>query len=255
VNELSTPREDLHGAVAEEREAPELAIAEVDAQALELVTLRGECQTEKETAAIDVLLKGYVETDLEKITPVAALLKHCESKATEGRADEERKQKERGRWAKAIVVLKAIVQSVMQERKLSQLSNAQVRFRLQDNPVQVEITDEKKIENKFRRAVITMPWDEWMRLRSFSEIYLASAEARKAKLEPIVIEQVIPSIDSNALKGALLVKVKCEDCDDGKTRLSPHAPAYPCTTCKGSQLSPATVPGARLTQTQHLRVE
>ena len=99
---------------------------------------------------------------------------------------------------------------------LPALSNAQVRFRLQDNPVQVEVTDAELLDEKFKRAVVTLPWREWERMRQASENYIVlltkQGVERGAWSEPIAIEEVASSVNANLLKGALLMKVPCPKC-------------------------------------------
>lgn len=241
-------REDFHGVIPYERTLPPLSLLEPEQQKAELIALREECETDEERAAIDQRIVEYIETDLEKVTGLAALFTYFKSSAAAERADEERIQKDRARWQGRFELLKGFVQQVMQRRKIPAVSNATARFRLQDNPVTVEIVDAKLVPLQFMRVNVTMSWDEWQRMLTLCEVYIKTYPGKA--ISPIVIEQVTPSVNASILKAALLVKVQCPACANKRPETGAN-----CQTCHGSRLVPATVPGARLSQTQHLRIE
>lgn len=243
---LPDVREDLHGVVPYERQAPPLSLYDADPDQVQLFALREECQTDEERAEIDKPLKAYVESELEKVTPLTALFVCFKNNAAAGRADEERIQKDRARWQTRYDLLKSFVYDSMIQRGKELVTSAAARFRLQDNPVQLEVTDEKLVPLEYMRATVTLSWDEWQRMRLLCEQALNLDMA----IPPIAIEEIRPSVNAQALKAALLVKVKCPDCEGTRSTIQPICPA-----CAGSGVVPATVPGARLKKGQHLRIE
>lgn len=242
---LSEERQDLHGAVAAERTAPPLSFYDADAEQVQLFALREECETDEERAEIDKPLKAYVESELEKVTPLTALFVCFKNNAAAGRADEERIQKDRARWLERYELLKRFVYENMVARGKELVTSAAARFRLQDNPAQVEVVDESKIEEKYMVASLSMPAADWKRLREAADNYVAILQTNTGEtLPPIAMGAVTFTPDRNALKTALLNMVPCVDCRGAK-----------CKKCGGATMVPVAVPGAKLKRTSHLRIE
>lgn len=245
------PRQDLHGAIPAERTAPPLSLFDADPEQVQLFALREECQTDEERAEIDKPLRAYVESELEKVTPLTALFVCFKNNAAVGRADEERIQKDRKRWQGRYDLLNKFVFEDMVKRGKELVTSAAARFRLQDNPVQLEIVDPKLIEEKYMLTTVTMPFLEWKRLTADHHDYgrYRTKDGRTAP-EAIVITKVETNVDGSALKAACLVSVRCPACKAKKELAKPD-----CQSCGGSGLVPASVPGARLKRTSHLRIE
>lgn len=227
----------------------DLTLFDIEREKAELIALREECETDEERAAVDAAIREYVVRDVRKVSGIAALLRYFKSNAEAAKAEQERIAKIRGRWEARYGTLKAMVLAVMQHFDLPKLEGATDRFRRQKNPVALEITDTKLVEEKYLVATVTMPLADWKELVRQLPAKLAGT-LDHARLSS--------SVDTVALKAACSVMVKCEDCNgSGSVVVVSSGPdeIAVCPRCSGTTNVPATVPGARLVQGEHLRVE
>lgn len=253
ISKLPPLREDHHGVIP--YAGPKLSLFQIEQEMAELIAVREECESDEERGVVDAQIQEYVGREIRKVSGIAALLKHFKSQAAIAKAEEERAAKWRKRWESSYERLKNMVHGVMMALDLPKVEGATDRFRRQKNPVSLEITDAKLIPEEYLKSKITMPFGHW------KDLVKAADSRGSASFYALNSEQVTVTseVDTAALKAALLVKIICADCkgSGGPFDLTEYGGGdkEPCPTCEGIGTVSATVPGARLTQSEHLRCE
>lgn len=243
-------REDHHGVIP--YAGPKLSLFQIEQEMAELIAVREECESDEERGVVDAQIQEYVGREIRKVSGIAALLKHFKSQAAIAKAEEERAAKWRKRWEASYERLKNMVHGVMMALDLQKVEGATDRLRRQKNPVSLEITDTAAIPERYLKATIRMSFEEWKRVTD----YLGQNHVLLLRtIHPVVTSEV----DTVALKAVLLEKIICADCkgSGGPVDLTEYGGGdkEPCPTCGGIGTVSATVPGAKLTQSEHLRCE
>lgn len=229
-------REDTHGVIP--YADPKLSLFNIEQEKLDLIQFRDECETDEERAAVDQQIQEYIGREIRKVSGIAALLKYFKAQAATAKAEEERAAKWRKKWEANYERLKNMVHGVMLALDLPKVEGATDRFRRQKNPVALEITDAKLIPEQYLKATIKMPLSAWKELIACDAPGLARDFT------------VTSEVDTASVKAALQVKVKCALCD-GTGLVDEEG----CNFCRGEKAVAQNVPGARLVQGEHLRVE
>lgn len=246
VNTLPPLREDHHGVIPYAGRS--LSLFQIEQEMAELIAVREECVTDEERGVVDAQIQEYVCREIRKVTGIAALLKHFKAQAAMAKAEEERAAKWRKRWEANYERLKNMVHGVMLALDLPKVEGATDRFRRQKNPAALEITDAKLIPEQYLKATIKMPFAEWQRVLEALPDDFDWPDSDKPSFT------VTSEVDTVAVKAACLMKVPCPECE-GHGLQSVADGAIECDTCAASGMVLAKVPGARLVQGEHLRVE
>lgn len=230
--------------------AAAVSLFKLEQEKLELFDLRDIVETDEERAAIDAQLLEYVKMETRKVTNIAGLLKHFDAKYKEAVAEELRIHAHVARWANRVAKLKAMVLGVMQAFDVKKLESSTDWFRRQNNPVSLEVTDIGSIEEKFLKATVKMTFEDWQKMVSLAHIGADTLGWGKDRVAEFPRFTVTTEVDNAALKAACAAMQDCEDCGGG----GKLAGNTPCDACGATGKRPATVPGARLVQGEHLRV-
>lgn len=228
-------------------EAPErsLSLFQIEQEKAELIAFREECVTDEERTAVDRQIQEYVGAEIRKVSGIAALLKFFKSNAEAAKAEQDRVAKQRAKWEGRYERLKAMVLGVMQTLEIQKVESATDRLRRQKNPVSLEVYDVTQIPEKYLNATIRMPFSGWKRLLEAAGAY-APEDGFSVNSE----------VDSSAIKAELQKHVQCPACKgDPIDAAGGRLPTVVCEVCRGEKTVPASVPGARLTQGEHLRIE
>lgn len=231
-------------------EAPAETLRAITLELRELCEFRdGLPETEVDAIkACDEQIAAFVGREIRKVTSIAALLRFFGSQRSAAAIEEEQAAKWRKKWDARYNRLASMVHANMVENNLDKLEGATSRFRRQLNPEALDPFDTTAIPDEYLKVRLTMPLSE------FKLLIGAMSEDGRVRLQSFRVGD--NEVDAVALKKALQSTVDCHDCagfgqkasEDGKRVES-------CEGCEGTGQVPKTVPGARLSRGEHLRVE
>lgn len=223
------PRETLQALMMELRELCELrdSLLETEVEAIQ---------------ATDAQIQVFVGREIRKVTSIAALLRFFRSQSTAAGVEEQHARKWRERWEARYNRLATMVHGVMVALDVPKLEGATDRFRRQQNPEALDPFDVAKIPDEYFKTTVRMPKPVW------------DAIALAVKADELAQMTVTNDVDAVKLKAALQATVDCKPCK-GMGVIGAGGVVQDCAACGTSGQVPATVPGARLTRGEHLRVE
>lgn len=228
-------------------EAPRETLHQIETELRELCELRDDVNAELEpeaAKAIDDQIADFVGREIRKVTSIAALLRYFRSQVAAATAEEEHARRWRDRWDGRYKRLAGMVHGVMVAMDVQKLEGATDRFRRQNNPQALEVVDTAAIPDEYMKATIRLPFTVW------KDIVLA------VKAEELAQMVVTSDVDAVALKKALQSTVDCHYCEGFGQKASEDGKRVEnCQNCQGAGQVPKTVPGARLSRGEHLRVE
>ncbi len=218
----------------------------IETELRELIDLRESFDPETEgeaIAATDTQIQAFVGREIRKVTSIAAIMRWFASQAAAAQAEEDHAALWRKRWQGRYDRLKNMVHGIMIAMELPKLEGATDRFRRQNNPEAVEVFDVATLPDEYLKATIRMPLSTWKFL----------IETHRLEPNPEIIT-VTSDVDTTKLKKALQARVECHYCLGVGERASDGG-VHACENCEGTGQVSATVPGARLSRGEHLRVE
>ncbi len=229
-------------------EAPRETLHQIETELRELCELRDALDPATEADAItatDAQIQACVGREIRKVTGIAALLRYFRSQSEAAKAEEQHARKWRDRWEARYNRLATMVHGVMVAMDVQKLEGATDRFRRQNNPEATEIVDLNALPDEYLRATIKMPLSTWKFL----------VESHRLEPNPDIIK-VTSEVDAVKLKAALQSSVECAKCAGcGQMVTVDGGDVSDCQNCEGTGQVRATIPGARLTRGEHLRVE
>lgn len=234
-------------AVVAEPEAPRETLHLIETELRELIEFRdGLPENEAEAIkACDEQIQQYVGREIRKVTAIAAILRWFKSQAAAAAAEEEHAAKWRKRWEARYNRLATMVHSVMVMLDVPKLEGATDRFRRQQNPEATEVYDMAAVPDVYLKATVRLSMYTWKAL------------VKEHKLEPDpAFITVTSEVDAVKLKAALQSSVDCSMCKGvGELAIDQGKDTAACPGCAGLGQVRATIPGARLTRGEHMRVE
>ncbi len=226
-------------------EQPRETLHQIETELRELIDLRDSLDpvTEAEAmAATDKQIEAFVGREIRKVTSIAAMLRYMRSQAEAAATEEAHAHNWRARWDARYRHLATMVHGVMVAMDVQKLEGATDRFRRQNNPEATEIVDVAALPVEYLKTTVRMPKPVW------DAIVLA------VKKEELAQMTVSNDVDAVKLKAALQANVDCHYCQ-GIGEIPTGGEVNPCQNCEGTGQVRATIPGARLTRGEHLRVE
>ncbi len=172
------------------------------------------------------------------------MLRYFRGQAEAAKAEEQHARKWRDLYDGRYNRLATMVHGVMVALGVDKLEGATDRFRRQNNPEALEVTDTLALPDEYLKTTVRLPKPVW------------DAIALAVKKDELAQMTVTNDVDAVKLKAALQSTVECTKClglgveatHDGKD-------VHPCDRCGATGQVRATIPGARLTRGEHLRVE
>lgn len=105
-------------------------------------------------------LQEYVSREISKVDGVAAYIAQCEMQENYATQEIERLKRRKAQWCNRRERVTGYVISVMQQLGKRTLEGRANTFTLRNNPPSVNITDETKIPEEYKRQTITIAVDK-----------------------------------------------------------------------------------------------
>ncbi len=227
-------------------EAPRETLHQIETELRELCDLRDSLDPSEAEAiqATDEQIEAFVGREIRKVTGIAALLRYFRSQTEAAKAEEAHARKWRDRWEARYNRLATMVHGVMVAMDVQKLEGATDRFRRQNNPEATEVYDAAALPDEYLKGTIKLP---------YADVKWLLAAARNSSLDTSNLV-ITSDVDAVKLKAALQANVDCHYCQ-GIGEIPTGGEVNPCQNCEGTGQVRATIPGARLTRGEHLRVE
>ena len=238
---------------------PALRLWEIENEKLELLALRDEPDlTDEEKAAIDGQIRAYVELEVRKVHGVAGIMRYCDAFVDACKAEQRRLAQKRAMWEGRYGRIREMVLQVMQANGLKKIEAGTERFRIQKNAPALAV-DVEMLEDKYLKAHVTINLADWKELlrcatsRGSTDFFLITPGSFTVTSEA----------DNGAIKEALKQSIACPECKGAGDEIQQSMDEVghidqlhqACERCKGTGTVTASVPGAVMVQSEHLRLE
>ncbi len=228
-------------------DAPRETLYLIESELRELCEYRDSLDPATEAASIDACDKqivAFIGREIRKVTSIAAMLRYFRGQAEAAKVEERHARKWHDIYDARYQRLATMVHSTMVAMDVQKLEGATDRFRRQNNPEALEVVDLVALPDEYLRTTIRLPKTVW------------DAIALAVKADELAQMSITSDVDAVKLKAALQSTVDCPKCMGmGVVASANGKDVADCEPCGHTGQVRATIPGAKLTRGEHLRVE
>jgi hypothetical protein len=171
-----------------------------------LVLLAESAEEEGLTPEIETALTAYLEGAVEKRDRVAEFIHFCEGMAELAKAEVKRLQARQKHFEATADRVSSMVLHVLDWLRVKKLEGRMNTLKKRKCPPSVNVIDEQKIPEEYKRVTVTLPLPQWQELLAET-----SEDSRNTVLSGLRKQEI--SLDLEAIKQALNLEKVVEGAD------------------------------------------